>query len=167
MNKYCFILNFGYAEDSHLGWVPFSSEKEFASAKDAFIDLSKFFLNSYMERHKEAKCCASARAKEINIYCSKCGNFISENELNEEDFLNFLVEISTSTVDSYAAHHSSEDDYPEWESSCDSIDSIGYVRFFVSEAERCIATAVNHNIYNDRNIDDLFDSLEGNNISFY
>ena len=167
MNKYCFILNFGYAEDSHLGWVPFSSEKEFASVKDAFIDLSKFFLNSYMERHKEAKCCSSARAKGISTYCSNCGNFIGQNEFNEEDFLNFLLEISTSTVDSYAANYSSESDYPEWESSCDAMSLIGYIRFFVSEADRCIAMAVGHNIYNDRNVNDLFDLLDDNNISFY
>lgn len=163
MKKYCFLLNFGYAEDAHIGLVPFSSEKEFASVKDAFIDLSKFFLNSYINKHKEAVCCISAK-KRNNTYCSNCGLFINQNEFNEEDFLNFLIEISTSTNDSYASNFSSDDDFPEWESSCE-FDLLNI--HFVYEAERCIAMAAGHNIYDNRNIDDLFDSLVDNNICFY
>lgn len=166
MKRYCFLLNFGYAEDSYLGLVPFSSEKEFDSVKDAFIDLSKFFLHSYMEKYKEEECCTSSRStKGANLYCAKCGNFISENEFDEEGFLNFLIGIGTSTIDSYAVNFSLNDDCSDWNSIYE-FDSFNNTHF-VYEAERCIAMAVGHNIYDDRSIDDLFNSLNDNNIRFY
>lgn len=167
MNKYCFLLNFGYAEDSRLGINPFFSEKEFSSAKEAFIDLSKFFLDIYLKANMDEVCslCCSIKENNKDVYCSLCGNrlHLNEDEFDTEQFLEFLRILSNSTIDSYDEYIS---DYPNpnWEPllafDADEI-------FNVSEAERCIATAVDHNNYDDRKIDDLFDSLDDNNISFY
>jgi hypothetical protein len=147
MKKYIFLLNFGYVESAMLGFVPFSSTKEFSSVKEAFIDLAEFFKSAFMgQKSIQQKCCAAASKKSTSNFCNKCGRSLKEKEFDAEKYIDFVREVGTADVDTYSGEIV---DYNYGDSRWQPLDlSECFVNpdsvKVVYVAEKCLAAALGH-----------------------
>lgn len=160
MKQYSFLLNFGYAEDSHLGFIPFISDKKFPSATDAFIDLAKF-LAALNPDDSVSECCKNNTSN----FCPNCGSPKIIFDFDFEYYSDYFSKMfQLSTLDSYNSLLNDPNEYQRWEPILPKNLSKSYS---VYEAEKCLAVALGYSPDKKINIDLIFDRLENNSIFYY
>lgn len=156
MQKYNIILNFGYAESQGLGYVPFESSKQFASPKEAFIDLANFLKKACEGEKILKKCCEKNKKENIN-YCPKCGSNLNTEELDYDTFVAFLGQIESANFDSYSGLIGGYDEDHCWQPECINLNGNNII---ISEAEKCLAAAIGLNYRDNITIDNIFGKTE-------
>lgn len=144
MKKYTFILNFGYVESASLSFMPWSSSKMYRGAKDALIDLAHFFLEKYLKENKIdlKKCCLATSEKDQEaLYCSKCRTSIEDQEFDEEDFIQWIIDMSQCDVDTFHGNFIDYNPEDRWQSN--GMEGSPNQRF-VYQAEWVIAAALGY-----------------------
>jgi hypothetical protein len=162
--NYILILNFGYVESQTLGYVPFASNKKFATAQAALISLAEFFKRHFLgEEQKPEQCCldmlsANPKAK----FCSNCSTSLLSKTIDQNLFYNYILDIARHNSDSYSAECVSYfSDDQEWEPiDIQSCFKKGANVRFVSQAEVVIPTVLgftNINSYKARTKEEIFE----------
>ncbi len=165
--RYNIILNFGYAESGSLGFVPFCSEEDFASAKEAFIDLAKFFKEAFDSKYEPRlkKCCLKNK-EGGNEFCSKCGHQLKEEDLGMEDYMQFVAGIGSCDYDTFHGEYVEYDDMARWEPSSDA-HLPNYENITVYVAEKSLAAALGQSPDDRVNIDQIFKDKKSDSFSFW
>lgn len=118
MKKYTFVLNFGYVESAKLSYLPLASVKQYPNAKAALVDLSSFLKEQFIFRESRPlkKCCLFSKEKDkASTYCSKCGNFLVEEDFDSEEFIDWIRAMSDLDCDSYHSEFIEYDPAHRWE----------------------------------------------------
>lgn len=142
--RYTFALNFGYAEDASLGFVPFTSSQRYADAKEALLDLAAFFKEHYVATlaPRLKKCCESARSKDPGAkFCPKCGKPLDPDGLDADGFMDWLRRLDGCSVDSYHGEVVPYDEGQRWQPG--GLEGLESVRT-VHVAEKVLAAAIGH-----------------------
>lgn len=116
--NYTFVLNFGYVEHCSLSYFPFSSLNKYSTAREALVDLALFLKEKYLIKHKEEpkKCCISSKEKDPAAeFCSKCGSSLEEPEFDEEEFSDWLQQMSHCDIDSFHGDFIDWNDEDRWQ----------------------------------------------------
>ncbi len=159
MKTYLFLLNFGYAESSSLGFIPFKSDKKFASTKAAFINLAEFLKEKYVGEDPVLKsCCIKAVTDELK-FCGKCGRSTAPKKFNSNGYIEFVQGIDGANIDSYASDIADSDCEARWE-------PVSIEEAFVNPkstkiiyvAEKCLAAAIGHSPDDRVTIESIFKS---------
>jgi hypothetical protein len=98
--RYTMVLNFGYAESGHMGYVPWTSFVTFKDAKEALVDLAQFLKEQYLLNNevKPKACCIKTKEKIPDAErCAKCGYLVNEPEFDGEEFEDWLRQLNTDT----------------------------------------------------------------------
>lgn len=97
-------INFGFAEDGQVGHVFFTTDKEFATEREACVNLAKNLFEKFKnDKEYEAKY-AYARDARGNYLRDENGHMVRSTapaDLSEEAFTYFLKEIGKSTADDF------------------------------------------------------------------
>lgn len=143
--QYTLVLNFGFAESQHTGFVPWTSKQKFADAKEALLDLANFLKEQYVGSKEPMKsCCQATVAKTPDAsFCSKCGHKLEVDEFDGEAFTEWLVGLNTDT-DTLSADYVEWDPDHRWQTG--SLEGAPNQRF-VYNAEHVLAAAVGHNYF--------------------
>lgn len=163
---YTIFLNFGYAEDSSVGYLPFDSMYTYDSAKEAFQDLAKYLKECYLVNVSEAPvkpCCIETASKLPNPrFCAVCGAPITKTstEFDEEAFEVFLSELPKFTINDFPIEWNPED---RWQ-LLNTADMDGKV-VFVHETEKCVLAALGYCL-NENTFDGIFEE-ERTRYGFY
>lgn len=146
MNNYIFFLNFGYAEDSLVGYLSFESVYTYGSAKEAFQDLAKYLKECYQANEPGTHlqpCCVETASKISNPrFCAACGRPISKTtEFDEEAFQDsFLMVLPRSTLSDFPITYNEDDRWLLFNPSEENAGKVVYVH----EAEKCILAALGY-----------------------
>lgn len=147
--RYTMVLNFGYAENGHVGYVPFVSRQTFKDAKEALVHLANYLKDAWEVEHKvePKKCCIATKEKDPDAeYCTKCRMSVGKQEFDEEDFIdNFLMQLNTD-YDTLAGLIDWDREAP-WE--CGHLEGAPNPRF-VYNAELVIAAVLGYPKHEDR-----------------
>jgi hypothetical protein len=168
LKTYSFLLNFGYAEDGGLGYVPFVSKKKFASAKDAFIDLANFFKDAFLIKEVPVvkPCCE--KSKTINPdsdFCGKCKSPLGDYAFDDEAYTDFVRMIGGSDNNSYCGDIVDWDDEARWQSKLPK--DLSKVQI-VYVAEKSLAAALGYSSDDRVDIDSIFkNQSKTNSFSFW
>ena len=169
MKTYSFLLNFGFAEDGRLGFVPFVSKQKFASAKDAFIDLANFFKDAFLlkeDKPLSKSCCRHSKAiNPDSSYCGKCRALLNESEFDGEAYTDFVHMIGGSDTNSYCGDIVDWDDQARWQSKLPK--DLSKVQI-VHVAEKALAAALGYSSDDRVTIDSIFkNQSKTNSFSFW
>jgi hypothetical protein len=157
---YSFFLNFGYAEDGMLGYIPFSSDKKFSSVKEAFIDLANFFKEAFdRKQHELKKCCQSSIKIEESNYCNKCGLYLKGIKFDKEIYIDFIKNIACADTNSYFGDIIDCDDNARWQPEFIGFNDVNIIYV----AEKCLAAAIGLSPDDRVNIDSIFEKKSKNN----
>lgn len=149
--RYTFVLNFGYVESASLSFMPWTTNMTFMTAKEALINLAAFLKDQYLieNGYEPKKCCLVSKTKDpATAFCSKCGHDVREKIFNGEEFTDWLRDISTCDIDSFAGYITWDPEHP-WKSSLEGEPN----QRFVYQAEWVLAAAVGHPLREGRTFD--------------
>ncbi len=155
MKQYTLVLNFGYVESSRLSYMPWVSSCKYRNAKAALLDLSLFMKEQYLLRHtKDPKvCCNKSRAKDTDAeYCSGCGHSLKEEPFDDEDFVDWLGQMSCCDVDTFHGDFIDYNDGNRWQPN--GLEG-GLNLRFVYQAEWVIAAALGYPHQDDQTFEDI------------
>lgn len=97
--RYTLVLNFGYVESAHTGYVPFTSKGTYKDAKEALVDLANYLKEKYLIEHgnkPKKKCCLATLDKDAAAkFCTKCGYQVIDYEFDLEDFGDWTRKLDT------------------------------------------------------------------------
>ena len=161
MKTYTFLLNFGYAEDANLSYLPYTSEKKFASTKAAFVSLAEFLKEKLNLKNAVVlkDCCKTALAVKA-YYCCKCGNELQTQEFDEEEYMGFIRDYGNcSCNDSMELIDYDEDDL--WKTSLP--DNMSDVKI-IHCAEKALAAAIGSSPDDRVSIDSIFKNHRKTNV---
>lgn len=146
--RYTFVLNFGYAESGHMGYMPWTSRRTYKDAKDALVDLATFLKEQFVSDENEPptkKCCVANHEKEPEAqYCSKCGRDIGATEFDGEEFVDWCRQLDTD-IDTFAGMVECDRE-ARWQAGL--LEGSPNQRF-VYNAELVLAAAVGH-VHHDK-----------------
>jgi len=168
--NFSFLLNFGYAEDGGLGFVPFVSKQKFTSAKAALVDLANFFRDAFdaKENAPQTKlCCASTKALEPDaLFCIKCASRLKNKEFDFEEYIDFVRMIGGSDCNSYHGDIVDWDPDARWQSELPK--DLGEAKI-IYVAEKVLAAALGDEYSPDERVtlDSIFKGRKGNSYSFW
>ncbi len=155
--RYTFVLSFGYAENQHLGYMPWTSENTYKDAKEAILDLASYLKEQYYINVNYAvalkKCCHATKLKDSEAkFCTKCGSDITKDrhKFDGEHFCQWLRELNT-CIDSF--HGLIEWD-PEHRWKSETLEGAPNQRF-VYQAEWVLAAALGYNYQNQRTFEQI------------
>jgi hypothetical protein len=170
MKAYSFLLNFGYAEDGGLGFVPFVSKQKFASVKAALVDLANFFRDALAEKEGETEnrvCCGSTLAIEPSAkYCIKCARSLSAKMFDVDEYIDFVRMIGESDCNSYYSNIVAYDDQARWQSELPK-DLSDVKIIYVAEKTLAAALGDEYSPNDQVTLDSIFKKRKGNSYSFW
>lgn len=155
MKQYTFVLNFGYVESSMLSYFPFVSSGKYRDAKAALVDLSLFLKEQYLEIHKvdPKVCCNRSKAKDVEAkYCSSCRASLTEEPFDDENFIDWLRQMSTCDVDTFDGEFTEYNEENRWQPN--GLEG-GLNLRFVYQAEWVIAAALGYPHHEDQTFEDI------------
>lgn len=165
MKTYSFLLNFGYVEDSGLGFTPFVSDKKFSSTKDAFIDLANFLKDAYVGEPKPKKACCIKATFTGSKFCGACGKSTKEPEFDPEGFTSFVRQIDGASIDSFHSEIVDYDEEARWQTNLP--EDLNEAKI-IYNAEWCLAAAIGHSHRSEVTIEKIFKNhRKTNSFSFY
>lgn len=96
------LLNFGYAEDGSIAYVPMAyTGKGFADRVDAIISLAEYFKRKFIGEPRKIRSCCEGFKKLKKNFCADCGHSLTDDEFDTDSFRQFLREFPQLTNDSY------------------------------------------------------------------
>jgi hypothetical protein len=152
--QYTFVLSYGYAESQTIFVTPFTSKNTFSDAKAALLDLAQFFKERFIEQHvpKPKQCCLKAKeSASEDEYCSKCGQFLTEDDFDIEHFMEFVRDMGSTDNDSYSSEFASYSEDHRWEP-----EGLGDNIRHVYTAEKVMAAAIGHEVFPGKTIESVF-----------
>lgn len=166
----------GYTSSTRIAYVPFFSFQEFNSAQEAITDLAKFFKEQYDKRHttKVKKCCKPYKDKG-DTFCGKCGSNLTAATFDVEDFQQFLIDMTSATIDDYGDYLDDEtyDSKVRWEPSMNH--NVSFTdshpehlkHVWISQAEDLLPAAIGHTPDERREAKDIFESPDDDSYCFW
>ncbi len=167
---YTFVLNFGYAESGGMSFTPFTSQRSYATAKEALVDLAEFLKEQYLQRNapKPKKCCIENKEKDSTAeHCKKCGRPLADEEFDEEGYMEYVSSVDGMIFDSFCGEFMDYDESLRWQ--CEGLEGGKNLRF-VYTAEKVLAAAIGHSPDDRVSIDSIFKDRtkgQGNSFSFW
>lgn len=153
--KYTFVLNFGYAEQSYVSFMPWTSSSAYTDAKIALADLAEFLREQYLKEHQAStkKCCAKAKEKDSEAeFCPRCGRRLADAEFESEYFEDWLRQMGSTDMDGFHGGHVEWDEDHRWRS--DGLEGKPNQRF-VYQAEWVLSAALGHPHHLDRTFETI------------
>ena len=149
---YTLVLNCGYAEESAISFVPFTSVNKYANAREAVLDFAEFMKEQFNQTAELKKCCRnSKKADQGANFCRICGARISnyrEDEFDEEAYMNFIHRVcQASCLDDFAGKFGGYADDERWRLA-DIADAKNIRVIYV--AEKVLAAAIGYPSRDDR-----------------
>lgn len=97
-----FWLNFGFAEDGSIAYVPMAyTGKGFKKREDAILSLAEYLKKRFIGDPKTLNKCCECFKKQNKKFCADCGTSLIDEDFDIEAFKDYLKEFPALTCDTF------------------------------------------------------------------
>lgn len=107
------MMSCGYVENNLTSWLIFSTfanDERFDTAAQAVmelaLDLHAKYEDEYLSHRVYSECCKKAQEDPAMSFCPKCGSRLQNIDFDGMSFMDFIVNLHSTTCDSYGESES-------------------------------------------------------------